>query len=118
MDISKLFEKDTYNGKERIADMALLNKGDMSILPYNKYKVYVYGEDHQPPHFHVETTEFDARFDLEGNFLSMKRGEISNVDVVEKLVKKWLNSKPAKHEIAVKFATNSDFAEVMWIANN
>jgi hypothetical protein len=65
------------------------------VAAFGDLKVEVYPKDHEPPHFHVRSAQrdFEARFSVETlDFLSNKRGRISNGDI--RAVKQYFTDNP------------------------
>lgn len=65
------------------------------VAAFGDLKVEVYPKDHEPPHFHVRSAQrgFEARFSVETlDFLSNKRGRISNGDI--RAVKRYFTDNP------------------------
>lgn len=102
----------------RICDFARLNKGETDNLPYNLYEVKIWSDDHNPPHFHVESKQegFDIRCSFDGELLSVKRygsrGRQDTFRDIIKRVKNWLDSKPQGKNNP--FPTNRDYVKFVW----
>lgn len=70
---------------------------DDSILPHNKYKVYVYPGDHMPPHCHVQTSDkWDISYRLsDGAVVHINKVGKKKINQKQLQVQviEWLNAK-------------------------
>lgn len=109
---------DYYNSLENtstIEEIARINKKESgnSIFPYNIFNVHIWSNDHNPPHFHVESNGWDLSFLIEsGDFykLNSSGNDKQTYNYIIKNVKKWLNMTCA---VQPKL-TNKENAELQW----
>lgn len=103
-DVPKLSE---YSKKENeniisLNEMARANVDDTgTIFPFNKYKVMVYSNDHNPPHFHIcngqgKDEDWNVAFEIDNpaNYKIKKTGgPVTDLRYILKNVNIWLDSK-------------------------
>lgn len=105
-------------------EMARINvKDNGKIFPYNAYEVYVYGNDHNPPHIHVISKQegYDIRISIEsGDLVSVEslgnRGQNSSFSDVVKKAKAWF--KQTSNVPGFSGKTNQEVALGMWVTMN
>lgn len=79
-----------------LTEMARANVNDTGkIFPCNKYQIYVFSNDHNPPHFHILYDDWNVSFEIENtsNYRIIKEGK--NMSVFRYIIKnvdKWLDS--------------------------
>lgn len=91
---------DLYNDVPRLAafpkkedilplcEMARANVNDIGkIFPCNKYQIYVFSNDHNPPHFHILCGDWNVSFEIENtsNYKIIKEG--GNISVFRYILK-------------------------------
>lgn len=122
---SKLQEKLENIGISLVLEMAQVNKkdGSTSYFPSNKYKLYIYIDDHLPAHFHIISNQegFDIRVDcITGDLISVKkygkRKKDSHFTDIIRDVKKWLDEPSANRNYEGK--DNRDMVKMIWNDNN
>lgn len=122
------FVIDLYSGVPRLAEMpkkediqplnemARANSGDTGkIFPFSKYKIYVFSNDHNPPHFHILCEGWNVSFEIEntGNYKINKEGEnMSVLRYILRNVDDWLDS----FSYNVSILTNRQFVMSLWNA--
>lgn len=108
-----------------IMEMSQINTEDKSDspFPWNKYKLYVYADDHNPAHFHIQSRQegFDIRIDIENaSLISVKkygkRKRTDNFNDIVKLAKEWLSNKSS--DTGFKDKTNKEMTIYNWNVNN
>jgi hypothetical protein len=57
---------ETYLNISFVNEMAQINSDDseMSYFPWNKYKLCIYANDHNPPHFHIISKNINLILEL------------------------------------------------------
>lgn len=101
-----------------------MNVDSTQYLPYSSFDVFIWSNDHFPPHFHLRSKQegFELRYDFNGTLLSVerrgKRRRTDSFSDITKLVKLWLFSKPQFKESFVSFPTYQDYCKFVWRQNN
>ena len=87
-------------------------QGGGPIFPNNKYAIYVYGDDHDPPHFHIECEGWNVSFTIwKGDLLQIKgKGNKSDLDYMIQMAPRWLNSRSLRN----KRQTNRQRLIIQW----
>lgn len=96
-------------------DKAIINKREQgnSIFPYNSFNVHIWSNDHNPPHFHVESEGWNIAFTIDdGKFLALK-GQGKDMKVYNYIVKNVRNWLLQPCAIASKY-TNQENALIIW----
>lgn len=114
-----------FNQKESILEMAQINTEDSSnsYFPWNKFKLYIYSNEHEPPHFHIINKQYgwDIRVDaITGDLVGVKkygnrRKQDKFVDIIRD-AKSWLKEPSADPDYEGK--NNADVVRLHWNANN
>ena len=104
----------------RVQEMARVNIGETELFPYDSYELRIYGNDHNPPHFHIKSLQEKYHITVKidtGELYEIKstgrRGRKDKFTDVVKMAKLWLDSKPAAPEESV-FPTNRMKLEITW----
>ena len=107
----------THNISERnlIVEMARINKNENGkcIFPYDSWEIRIWGNDHNPPHFHVIRDGWDVEFLIETGELYRIKSEGRNKQIYKYIlsnIKNWLNSTC----FAQKKITNQENAMLHW----
>ncbi len=104
--------------RESLNEMARINVDEFKgFFPHNKFRLQIWSNDHNPPHFHVISDDWDIRVEISnGEILSTKKiGKNSKIyTYVQKYIKKWLNDKCAINPTQ----TNRQAAIIAWRQNN
>ena len=105
----------------RVQDMARVNKGETEIFPYDSYELRIYGNDHNPPHFHIKSLQEKYHITVEidtGELYQVKstgrRGRKDKFIDVVKMAKLWLAAKPTTKKDYIRFSTNREKLEYVW----
>lgn len=101
--------------KETLVEMARINLKEIDSVPFptNKFEIKIWSNDHNPPHFHVISEEWNISFTIEdGRELEVKKiGRNSSIyNYIVKNVPIWLDM-PCK--IAPKIS-NRENASIQW----
>lgn len=83
------------------------------MFPSDKFKINIYPNDHEPPHFHVICEGWDVGIIIENGDLYRinKRGTRDTVyNYIVKNIKEWLESK----NMSNKNTTNQDNIVSLW----
>ena len=106
------------NYKDSLNEMSRINTKEFyGVFPYNKFRVVVWSNDHNSPHFHVICENNDIKVDImSGNIIGdkIKNNDSKIYSFVEKNVKEWLNTKSALDKTKI----NREVALLAWIMNN
>ena len=115
-DVPRLAEMPKKEDMQPLNEMARANAGDTGkIFPFSKYKIYVFSNDHNPPHFHILCEGWNVSFEIEntGNYKINKKGEnISILKYILRNVDDWLDS----FSYNVSILTNRQFIMSLWNA--
>jgi hypothetical protein len=93
------------------------NENEKGLFPYNSHKIKILGNDHNPPHFHVEKDDWDILFTIDKGELyrvnHFGKNE-STYDYIVSNIPRWLQLQSANrpHE------TNQQNAIETWMENN
>lgn len=106
------------NYKDSLNEMARINTKEFyGYFPFNKFRLVVWSNDHNPPHFHVIAENWDIVVNIEDGTIIKVKQEGNNSKVyshVEKYVNEWLNSPSAIESEH----TNREIAMLAWKLNN
>lgn len=103
-------------------EMAQVNVKEMSIFPFNAYKMFIVPEGpNKFPHFHIKSYQegWEIRVLLNGQIHSVKtksskRTKIEDFADIQKMIYKWLLEKCA----TLKVITNKQNIENAWVMEN
>ena len=107
---------------EPLDEMARINMketGNKAIFPSNKYHVWIWSNDHEPAHFHVEYPEegYECTYCISDGSLLEVKGNSDHCNIHRKVMRnvlKWLKQPCA---INPKI-TNQENASMTWMQNH
>lgn len=106
------------NYKSSLNEMSRINTNEYyGYFPYNKFRIVVWSNDHNPPHFHVIVEDWDIVVDIENGSIIKTKQEGKNSTIytyVEKNINDWLDTNSAINEEH----TNREIALIAWKMNN
>lgn len=115
--IHKIIEDTTAHCDFLILEYDKVNIGNYGdkLLPWNKYRVSMYVNDHNPPHFHIITNDgWNIKFLISNGFIDSieNRGKKkSELQRLSKIVPKWLTKK----SVSNPSKTNQQVLNDLWI---
>lgn len=123
LDIPKLnrnivnqYINENYSGS--LLEMARINTKEFyGYFPCNKFEIKIWSRDHNPPHFHVITDDWDIVVSIiDGRIIRTKMvGKDSKIySYVEKNIQKWLQSPSSRNSKL----TNFEHAMMVWEDEN
>ena len=100
---------------EMVVEMARINKRENGncIFPYNSFNVHIWSNDHNPPHFHVESDEWNVSLLIESGEVLEIKNEGKNKQILNYIVKNakdWLKQPCA----ILPTITNQENAMLQW----
>ena len=105
---------------EPLNEMSRINlKETGKLFPSNKFHIWIWSNDHNPPHFHVDypQEQYECSFLIDTGELLEVKGDSDNCTIHNKVlrdVKKWLNNPCA---INPKIS-NKENAILTWMQNH
>lgn len=110
-----ILTKANTNKDGMVVEMARINKRENSncIFPYNRFNVHIWSNDHEPPHFHVESDGWNVSILIENGEMLDVKTEGKNRQIFNYIIKNskdWLSQPCA----ILPSITNQENAMLQW----
>lgn len=102
--------------KQKLVEYRQVNKKDTGRVPFpgNKYEINVYPSEHNPPHFHIISSDgWDISFNISDGEIYQVNHEGTNpttYNYMEKKAPKWL----LQRSTFIKNMTNQQVVQQLW----
>lgn len=100
--------------KDMVVEMARINMKENNIFPFREYKIKLWSNDHNPPHFHILCDGWNISYNIEtgAEIEIISKGKKRSVyKYISNNINTWLDSKCA----LILQITNRQNAMAQWI---